>query len=230
MSRLRNLKDRHAGERAVLVANGPSLNKMDLSFLRRETVIGLNKIYLGVRRFGFYPKYLVAVNEKVIRQSAAEISAMRCVKFISERGADVIPEGALTYHIATLAPAERFCRDIERGVHEGSTVTYAALQVAYYLGFRELVIIGMDHRFEYTGAPNETRRMHGPDPNHFSPEYFSGQHWDNPDLERSEESYGIARGVFEADGRRIIDATLDGACNVFEKRDYRQLFDVRTAV
>ena len=63
--------------------------------------------------------------------------------------------------------------------------------------------------------------MEGPDPNHFSPEYFRGQVWDNPDLERSEASYKVAREVFEAAGRQIVDATLDGACPVFEKADYQ---------
>jgi hypothetical protein len=81
----------------------------------------------------------------------------------------------------------------------------------------------LDHRYTYTGQPNESHRLDGPDPNHFSPEYFSGQLWDNPDLAHSEEFYAIARKVFEADGRRIIDATVDGACTVFEKADYRAL-------
>ncbi|CAK0779606.1 hypothetical protein CCP3SC15_660009 [Gammaproteobacteria bacterium] len=54
--RLIPLKGRHHGERSVLVANGPSLNRMDVSFLRREVVIGLNKIYLGIRKFSLFQK------------------------------------------------------------------------------------------------------------------------------------------------------------------------------
>src|SRR3546814_12759768 len=93
------------------------------------------------------------------------------------------------------------------GVHEGWTVTYAALQVAYYLGFKEVILIGMDHRYEYTGDPNQTQVLDGPDLTHFSSDYFGhGQHWDNPDLAHSEESYRIARAESERDGRRIIDA------------------------
>lgn len=224
MSRVARFYNRHRGERGVIVANGPSLNMMDLAFLRDEIVIGLNKIYLGVKRFGFYPKYLVAVNEKVIQQAALDIARMTCVKFIGERGAQYVPEDALTYHLATKNVPCRFCKDLEEGVHEGWTVTYAALQIAYYLGFRETVIVGMDHRFEYSGEPNQTSHFSGPDVNHFSDVYFSGQDWDNPDLIKSEESYRIARDVFEADNRRIIDATVGGACPVFEKGDYRDIF------
>lgn len=223
-SRLARFRGRHDGERVVLVANGPSLNRMNLRFLQRETTIGLNKIYQGVQRFRFYPRYLVAVNRKVLEQAYREIAAMRCVKLIGERGSDLLPEDALTYHLRTKNPPSRFCKDIERGVHEGWTVTYAALQIAYYMGFREVVIIGMDHRFKFSGEPNESRMLEGSDTNHFSTEYFAGRTWDNPDLQRSEESYRIARQVLEADGRRIIDATVDGDCNVFEKCDYRTLF------
>ena len=225
--RLSRLQGRHCNQRAVLVANGPSLNRMHLDFLRRETAIGVNKIFLGIRKFAFYPRYYIAVNEKVIAQSVAEIKAMTCVKMISQRSAGLLPEDALTYHIETRNPPARFCGDISRGIHEGWTVTYAALQVAYHLGFKEVVIIGMDHRYHFTGAPNEAHRLDGPDPNHFSPDYFSGHTWDNPDLTRSEESYCVARSEYEKDGRRIIDATVGGACTVFEKADYRHVFGLR---
>jgi hypothetical protein len=223
--RLEMFRDRHQGERAVLVANGPSLNLMDLSVLRGETVIGLNKIYLGLRRFRFYPRYLVAVNRLVIEQAAADLRRLNCVKFISDNGKHVLPEDALTHHIRTRDLSCRFCRDITHGINEGYTVTYAALQIAFYMGFQEVVIVGMDHRFKYEGEPNEEQLLEGPDHNHFSPEYFgSGQRWQNPDLKRSEESYLLAKEFYEAAGRRIIDATVNGACTVFEKRDYQTLF------
>ena len=222
--RLANLRNLYTG-RVVIVANGPSLNQMDLRFLRRETVIGVNKIYLGLERFGFYPRYYVAVNEKVLRQSVEPIMGLNCVKIIGERGAHLIPEDALTYHVKTRNISNRFCRDISEGLHEGWTVTYAALQLAYHLGFSEVVIIGMDHRYDYSGEPNEGRFMEGADPNHFSTEYFAGQDWDNPDLARSEESYRIARHAFESDNRAIIDATVGGSCEVFQRGDYCAIFN-----
>jgi hypothetical protein len=209
----------------VIVANGPSLNGMDLSVLRHRIVIGMNKIFLGFRKFGFYPRYYVAVNEHVIQQAANQIRGMNCVKFISNRSSSLVPEDALTYHLNTMDPPGRFCSDIAEGVHEGWTVTYVALQIAYYLGFFEVVLIGLDHRFVYEGEPNETRRLDGADLNHFSPEYFGGgQLWHNPDLPRSEESYRIARDRFEQAGRCIVDATVDGACTVFDKADYLNQF------
>jgi hypothetical protein len=223
-ARLSSLHNREQGRQCILVCNGPSLNQMDLRFLRKHICIGLNKIFLGFKKFGFYPKYYVAVNDLVVQQSTTDIKALNCIKFISNRSASLIPESAFTYHINTSQPASRFCKDISQGVHEGWTVTYAALQIAYFLGFERVVIIGMDHRYTFEGKANQTSLMVGDDPNHFASNYFSGQRWDNPDLAHSEESYRLAKQVFEADGRSIIDATLNGACTVFDKQHYTQVF------
>lgn len=222
--RLLRFRDRHKGERCVIVCNGPSLNSMDLSFLRDEIVIGLNKIYLGLPRFGFYPRYLVAVNDKVIAQSASAYRDMTAIKFISDRSAHLLPADAWTYHIRTHGLDGLFYPDITQGVREGHTVTHAALQIAYYMGVCEVIIIGMDHRFAPAGPANSEQIMTGPDPNHFSPDYFRDQKWDAPNLAGSEMSYRAARAAFEADGRRIIDATAGGACEVFEKANYQELF------
>jgi hypothetical protein len=218
------LKNRHKGERVVIVCNGPSLNDMNLSFLHSEITIGLNKIYLGFTKFKFYPKYYVAVNQKVLEQSAPEINALTSVKFLSARCPELFKANALTHIINTHNPTENFYYDITQGMEEGYTVTYAALQIAFYLGFKEVIIIGMDHRFDYTGNPNESKFLAGKDVNHFSSSYFSNQNWDNPDLVNSEKYYAIAKTQYENTGRQIIDATLDGACTVFDKRDYRSIF------
>ena len=223
-NRLRIFEDLHKGQSCVLVCNGPSLNDMDLSFLRGRVTFGLNKIYLGLERFGFYPRYLVAINDKVIGQSSAEFGAMDTVKFISDDCADILPEDNFTYHIRTSDLEQRFYHDITQGVRGGHTVTHAALQIIRYMGFQEVVIVGMDHRFDYVGDPNEAQFLDGEDPNHFSAEYFSNQHWDNPNLKESEVSYEASRQVFEKEGRTIIDATLNGACTVFQKADYRDVF------
>lgn len=218
------LRDRHAGERCVLVCNGPSLRGMDLSVLHGETVIGLNKIFLGLDEFGFYPRYLVAVNRKVLEQSVGELNAMSCTKFVSNHRPDLYRDDALTHVLDTHDPPAAFCTDITAGLHEGWTVTFAALQVAWFLGFTQVVIIGMDHRYAFSGEPNAAATLEGDDPNHFHPAYFGrGQQWDNPDLENSERSYRLARAVYEAGGREIIDATVGGACAVFAKADFHSV-------
>lgn len=229
--RLRQFKDIHAGQRVVILGNGPSLNNMDLSFLANEIVFGMNKIYLGFEKFGFYPRYFVAVDDLVLEQAHNEIAKISCIKFVTHRAAGFLPATPLTFHMNTdHGLPERFYHDITSGVREGHTVMHATLQIARYMGFSEVVIIGMDHRFKTQSGPNQVTYMAGPDPNHFTDAYFSGHNWNGPNLIQAERSYAAARAAFEAEGKRIIDATLDGACEVFEKADYRAVFGINEAL
>ena len=106
------------------------------------------------------------------------------------------------------------------GVGSAGTVTYTALQFAYLTGADPIIIVGADHSFAGTkkGKENVIEKREGPDVNHFDPNYFAaGQHWGVPNLELSEYGYELARKAFEADGRRIYDATVGGALTIFEK-------------
>ena len=115
--------------------------------------------------------------------------------------------------------------DITGRVWESATVTYVAMQLAYYMGFSQVVLIGVDHNFITKGTPNTTITSQGDDPNHFNPNYFGkGFRWQLPDLETSELGYQMARQAFEADGREIIDATVGGNLQVFPKAAYTSLF------
>lgn len=160
----------------------------------------------------------------MIEQSANEIADLASVKFISDRGKHLLVDDPLTNITRTKDYATDFSFDIEDGVQEGYTVTYAALQIAFYLGFSQVVIIGMDHRFSYEGKPNEEKLHIGDDVNHFTTGYFKGHKWDNPDLVNSERYYKIAKSIFKQHGREIIDATVNGACPIFKKMSYEQLF------
>jgi tetratricopeptide (TPR) repeat protein len=75
------------------------------------------------------------------------------------------------------------------------------------------------------GTPHKTVVSDGDDPNHFDSSYFGkGLKWQLPDLEGSEKSYRVAKQAFEESGRRIIDATVNGRCQVFPKKDYQEVF------
>ena len=223
-SRLLRFKDCHLGQRLVLMCNGPSLGMVDFSLLRGEIVMGLNKIYLGLERFRVNLRYYVAINDLVIEQSASEIQSLNCIKFIKAGStARGIKESALTYLILSRSE-ERFHEDLCHGFCQGYTVTFAALQIAYFMGFSSVVIVGMDHRYYFDGLPNERCELAGEDPNHFDPRYFSGKTWNNPDLVNSERFYTMAREAFESRGRYIVDCTVNGACNVFQKGCIEEVF------
>jgi hypothetical protein len=99
------------------------------------------------------------------------------------------------------------------------------MQLAFHMGFEEVILVGVDHSFTTKGDPNVTIVSNGEDPDHFSAEYFGkGFRWQLPDLEASERAYRMAREAFEASNRRILDATIGGKLDVFSKVNYMDLF------
>ena len=222
---LRRFKNRYRGERCFIIGNGPSLNSMDLSLLRGHYTFGLNRVYLLFDRLGGASSFFVSVNPYVIEQCHEDIRAIPAPKFISWASRQFVPRADdVMYLRSTYGP--RFSTNpATRGVWEGATVTYVALQLAYFMGFDEVVLIGVDHRFQTAGRPHELIQSSGDDPNHFDPSYFGkGFRWQLPDLETSELAYRLAKNRFEQDGRRVLDATVGGNLNIFPKVSYETLF------
>lgn len=222
--RMLAFKDKHLGERCFIIGNGPSLRKTDLSLLKNEVTFGLNRIYLLFDEMGFATSYYVAVNKLVLQQCSHEIAKCPCPKFIAWHSRNLIKVTPFVMFFRS-RNSPGFYTDLTKGVWEGGTVTYVAMQIAYYMGFRKVILIGVDHSFVTKGRPNATVVSRGDDSNHFDPQYFGkGFRWQLPDLETSELAYRIAREQFEAAGREIVDATKDGKLRVFRKVDYRALF------
>lgn len=200
-------KNKHKGETCIIVGNGPSLRYVPLHFLNQYPTFGSNRIYLH-----FLPKYYVCVNPLVLEQNRAEINPLPCVKFVrSGMGVDGFPLYSTRGRAFSMEP--------DLWIYEGYTVTFVSLQLAYWMGFTTVLLVGVDHRYKYQGKPNECHQLTGDDPNHFDPAYFRGQLWNNPDLEKSESAYRLAKETYERDGRRIINLTEGTALDVFPLGD-----------
>jgi hypothetical protein len=221
--RLLKFKDIHKGEGCFIIGNGPSLNKMDLSPLRNYHTFGLNKIYLMFDKVDLNLSYHVAVNSLVIEQSVSEFEALRCPSFLSFMEAYKVVRHLEHIYFLHWGGPITFQEDITRQVH-GHTVTTVALQLAYYMGFSRIFLIGVDHNYKTDGKPSEKQFLQGDDQNHFDPRYFGNKEWHLPDLEASELDYYLARFHFKRDGRLIYDATVDGKLNIFPKISYEQVF------
>lgn len=221
-SRLAAYEGKHRGERCVVIGNGPSLRKTDISLLRDTVTFGLNRVYLAFDEWGFDTTYHVVVNKYVAEQSGHELSRVRSPLFTTLSNASHFATAQRQPLLLMNHRSPGFYGDIRHGVWEGATVTYVAMQVAYFMGFSEVVLVGVDHRFSTTGPAHELVESTAEDPNHFDPRYFGpGYKWQLPDLQTSEIAYRMARSAYERDGRRIVDATVDGALEVFPKVDLR---------
>jgi len=193
---------------------------MDLQPLRAEFTFGLNRAYLMFDRLGFATTYLVSVNRLVIQQCAGDFEALTQPRFLSWSSRRFLHDRSSIVFLRSHG-RPGFSTDLTKGLWEGGTVTYVALQLAFHMGFEDVVLIGVDHSFSTSGPPHQEVISGGDDPNHFDPTYFGkGFRWNLPDLEMSEQAYRLARSAFEAAGRQVTDATVGGKLKVFEKADY----------
>jgi hypothetical protein len=236
---IESLKDRYRGERVVIIGNGPSLNQLDLTQLKPEYTIAVNGIFYASEQMGFDPTIYVVEDTAVMRDNLDAIKEFHAGhKFFPSIYRHMVGEHPnVSYFMMNRGFYEprspdfcvpRFSTDPSQCLFSGQSVTLINLQLAYHLGFEEVVLIGMD--FSYTVPADalvegDVITSTSGDPNHFHPDYFGpGKVWKDPKLERVLANYALAKQVFEASGRRIVNATAGGKLELFERVQYDRLF------
>ena len=224
--KLRKFKDIHKGKRCFIVANGPSLAKMDLNLLQNEITLGMNRIYLMEKINGFKPTYLFCIDiNNQLKQFTKEYDELSINKFFIWNQRKLFHDKENLHFLkASFNPG--FRQDITKRIGNGKSVTYACFHMAYYMGFREVILIGKDHSYNTHGVSKvKLIESTGDESNHFIKGYYKkGMTFGVPDFKKEEYNYRLAKQAFEADGRKILDATIDGKLDVFEKVDYYSLF------
>ena len=201
---LSRLKNRHAGKPILVVGNGPSLNHTPLDDFAGVPAIGMNKIDLLFPRVLWRPAMVLCMNRHVLSQHVHRFARLGIPLYLpwqsrwSVRGIE-LPEAGFVLNSGT----DEFSTDITRGIGIAGTVTYAALQFAYYMGADPVILVGVDHYFSARGKPHALVCNKGADRDHFDPGYFDQDSpWNLPDLPASERGYGKARDAFARDAAR----------------------------
>ncbi len=234
--RLLALKNIHKGERCFIIGNGPSLNKLDLTQLKGETTFGVNAIYLNYEKMGFYPTYYVVEDYLVAEDRKDEINeySKSEYKFFGTYLEYVLKKDPKTLYMNVIINYDEpfepyFSKNIARNLGVGGSVTYICLQLAYFMGFKEVYMIGFDHNYKIPSeAKLETSTVilsESDDENHFSKDYFGkGYRWHDPKVDRMNQGFLKARQEFESDGRQIFNATLGGHLEAFQRVNFDDLF------
>lgn len=216
---LLSYKEKHAGETLYLLANGPSINKTDLNRLKGKRVMCMNRFYIKFKDLDFKPDFLVCIEETVLDRFSEDFSTIEIPVFVNWRTRSKISNVHFLKESFNITPF--FQVDITKPANTGGTVTFMCLQLAYFMGFSKVVILGMDHSFKETGLAGKAEiRKQDKDESHFDPNYFpKGMKWVLPDLVKSEYSYYLANEFYKNHDCKIIDATIGGKCEIFEKGD-----------
>jgi hypothetical protein len=213
---LKALKRIHRGKRAFIIGNGPSLEIGDLGRLKNEITFASNRIFLAYEQTDWRPTYYTLADEIVARNN---------LEFISSGGHESIPifnssvykyfkkVSGITFVNPPTDEGEKNW-DPKKGFRAGHSIINFDLKLAYYMGIREIYVIGCDHSFEdkskRTGevvSGNEVIVSVG-EKNHFHPEYRkAGETWTIPKMDLIENDFSLAAKKYRSNGGKIYNAS-----------------------
>jgi hypothetical protein len=198
----------------------------------------VNSFFYKTDETGFRPTFFVVEDNKVMEENTDRIRSYEVpYKFFPTDYKDKRLEAPNTFffrmnqgYYKKSSPnycVPRFSTDASKVVYCGQSVTYINLQLAFFMGFTEVYLIGMD--FHYVIPESHKRKGNHiisttDDPNHFHKDYFGkGKTWKDPKLYRVAMNYRQAKLVYEAVGRKICNATIGGKLEIFDRVDYEAL-------
>lgn len=221
-------KDKYKGGRCFIVANGPSLRMDDLDRLSDEGEItfGMNRIYALYDKTRWRPTFYLSQDPTVIRSCIDETreqtkNSVVFVKVPGEPQYDV--PGAINYDLDYTKVDKHLPPDFYDGSNcrfaDGRSVTHTALQLAIFMGFRTIYLIGAD--CNYSVDNKSINENSYPDKRMYDPKKVGVP----PDIEYTFSAYQVAKTYAEEHSVKIFNATRGGKLEVFERVDLDKLFN-----
>ena len=226
-----NYKNLHKGKRCFIIGNGPSLKPEDLDLLNNEITFGTNRIYGIYGKTKWRPTYYCIQDFMLINDLISDIivktkeSKIRFFPINNYRKHYKIlnRQKNIKYFYLNIKgfnpQLPRFSEDISKEVFEGQTITYTALQIAIYMGFKEIYLLGIDHSYSIVENKN------GIIENKNTSDYFSGAPTEGVtkrpyNIDNTTLAYLSARNYAEKNGVKIYNTTRGGKLDIFERIDF----------
>lgn len=232
----KSLKNRYKGERIFLIGNGPSLNKTPLYLLQNEYTMAFNRFNLMFERLNWKPSFYMVTDDLVIKDMYQEINSeilqhVQCAFFPDLHPSNVnfkdfVENKANVYWLNT--DKSEYRTDLPNcGINK--TVVNAGMQIAAYMGFSEIYLIGVDMSFETQKVKKINSRnweASEHDPNHFDPRYFgAGRKYHNPTVHEMIEKFEKGKKFFDNLGIKVFNAGVGGQLEVFPRKPFTSLFN-----
>lgn len=225
-TRLLSLKNIHKGKRAFLIGNGPSLHIEDLEKLKNEITFASNRIFLAFDQTTWRPTYYTMADHIVAENNTETINSLKLKKIFAHSVREYFKQQKDVIFVNPSTQEGEESWDLVKGVRAGYSVINFDLKLAYWMGIREVYVIGVDFYFEdksvRTGRfekGNEVIISVG-EHNHFHPEYRkAGETWTIPRLDKQREEFLWARQMYEADGGKIYNASRQTKLDAWERVD-----------
>lgn len=236
---LKRFKDIHKGKRCFIIGNGPSLKMEDLQRLHdyREFSMGCNYIYKAFSRTTWRPDYYVTLDLDESNKEAVDgLKALNLPEmFVPDKYSMSYfwreeRAGYNQYHTLFVGPlvdfsteeCPGFSADISKGVYNGVNVVYIMLQIAVYMGFSEIYLLGTDCGGSSDG---KIKRMHFIDGYDSAGDEVFIEVLDEGYMASVYAEYQSAKQYAEKNDVLIYNATRGGGLEVFERVDFDRLFN-----
>ncbi len=231
--KLAELKGAYKGRHCFIIGNGPSLTAEDLDRLKGEYCFAFNRIYYIFDKTTWRPTFYCTQDDIIVRNSLSEIRSKIKTPFvfapINLKWYYDLDVGTEYYFCQRQADSEDsvpvFSEDIAHEIGVGNTVAYTAIQLAVYMGFSSIYLLGVDHSFHVSQdkAGNIVVDPHAKD--YFCDAYNRDK--DElfiPKLDVSTLSYIAAKRYADTHNVDIFNATRGGKLEIFQRVDFERLF------
>lgn len=226
---LRKLKNSNKGKRCFIVATGPSLTFEDLRQLKGETVIGVNSLvkvldnldyvpdYLGIQDGGVYEKIGPLIEKcKVPNIFITDVLYARKCNSKDDQKYILYPKYNCRHssHSNRRPLSSGFSEDPSIVVYDGYSITYSMLQIAVYMGFSEIYLLGCDCSYDVSSEKQ-----------HFVESGYYDKIADTVG-ERMIYAYTVAKEWLDKNRPdvKVFNATRGGMLEVFPRKTLDELF------
>lgn len=231
----KKLKGKYQGQRAFLIGNGPSLNETPLYLLKNDKVLCFNRFYLLHERLNWYPDFYMCIDPEVLPGLVTDINSNLDnyeYTILHSLHAQGVQKKENVYYVHPIIRTPYFSKKPPL-IGSGGTVAYGGLQILYYLGFKEVYLVGVDQNYVLHNTAKTTKGIKiqsqaDDDPNHFDPRYFGKGHKYHQPVQATKDkmtkAFTRAREVAESLGVKIRNAGIGGMLEVYDRVDYNTLF------
>ena len=240
---IERFKNKYLGKRCFIIGNGPSLKAQYLELIKDEYCFAANRVYLMYEKTNWRPTFYMCQDDQILRAEWKNINTFNNVEcFISynpmfKYGID-IPKANIYLadnrdYLKRTLPIS-FSSKCENKIYDGSTVTYSSMQLAIYMGFKEIYLLGMDHNYAHTIDKNRKISYNPSVKTYFDDTYKdvykefeqkSGAIFAVYDFEAVNSAYKQAKNVAEKKGIKIYNATRGGKLEIFERVNFDELIN-----
>lgn len=228
------LKGYHKGRRAVIVGNGPSLKPEDLDCLKGEITFASNKIYLAFDETDWRPTYLTVTDTVVAENIQDYLKHSNLCKIFGHGAFQYFQDSNdVVFGNPPSSGVNLLEWDLVKGVSTGHSVLYWDLELAFWMGIREVYAIGLDFSFDVSSKPTGEKAMGNDvlvaagEVNHFHPDYRpKGELWTMPQMDEQREDFRFALEKYKSDGGMIYNASRKTKLDVWPRVDFDDVFGV----